>query len=82
MTYLFFDGEFCVISIFFLIHMLPFLNNCFSTFSQGGLHHISWFQFLPNEFDFSSLSDKRCGPGPFFFACVVELNVRDIGKFF
>lgn len=27
-------------------------------FKIGGLHHISWFQFLPNEFDFSSLSDK------------------------
>ncbi|KAK6136806.1 hypothetical protein DH2020_029454 [Rehmannia glutinosa] len=24
----------------------------------GGLHQISWFQFLPNEFDFNALPDK------------------------
>ncbi|KAL7090404.1 hypothetical protein ACP275_12G039000 [Erythranthe tilingii] len=27
-------------------------------FKIGGLHQISWFQFLPNEFDFNTLSDK------------------------
>ncbi|CAK7339089.1 unnamed protein product [Dovyalis caffra] len=26
---------------------------------MGGLHHISWFQFLPNESDLNSLPDKR-----------------------
>ncbi|XP_027162286.1 mediator of RNA polymerase II transcription subunit 13 isoform X1 [Coffea eugenioides] len=29
-----------------------------NVFKIGGLHQISWFQFLPNEFDPSSLSDK------------------------
>ncbi|XP_051146534.1 mediator of RNA polymerase II transcription subunit 13 isoform X2 [Andrographis paniculata] len=27
-------------------------------FKIGGLHQISWFQFIPNDFEFSALSDK------------------------
>uniref|UniRef100_A0A6N2M708 Mediator of RNA polymerase II transcription subunit 13 n=1 Tax=Salix viminalis TaxID=40686 RepID=A0A6N2M708_SALVM len=29
-----------------------------NVFKIGGLHHISWFQFLPNESDLNSLPDK------------------------
>ncbi|XP_042003064.1 mediator of RNA polymerase II transcription subunit 13-like isoform X1 [Salvia splendens] len=33
-------------------------------FKIGGLHWISWFQFLPNEFDFSALPDKSVKVDP------------------
>ncbi|KAI9398736.1 hypothetical protein POPTR_003G220800v4 [Populus trichocarpa] len=29
-----------------------------NVFKIGGLHHVSWFQFLPNESDLNSLPDK------------------------
>ncbi|KAL8510861.1 hypothetical protein ACS0TY_017610 [Phlomoides rotata] len=32
--------------------------------SKGGLHQISWFQFLPNEFDFNTLPDKSVKVDP------------------
>lgn len=31
-----------------------------NVFKLGGLNQISWFQFLPHEFDFSTHPDKRC----------------------
>lgn len=30
-------------------------------FLQGGLHQISWFQFLPHESELNCYSDKRFG---------------------
>ncbi|KAL8555994.1 hypothetical protein ACS0TY_003706 [Phlomoides rotata] len=33
-------------------------------FKIGGLHQISWFQFLPNEFDFNTLPDKSVKVDP------------------
>lgn len=32
---------------------------CYWKFVQGGLHQISWFQFLPHEPDLNPLPDKR-----------------------
>ncbi|KAL2493855.1 Mediator of RNA polymerase II transcription subunit 13 [Forsythia ovata] len=35
-----------------------------NVFKIGGLHQISWFQFLPQESDFNSLPDKSAKVDP------------------
>ncbi|KAL0356744.1 UNVERIFIED_CONTAM: Mediator of RNA polymerase II transcription subunit [Sesamum calycinum] len=38
--------------------IVPYMNSSTLQTFVGGLHQISWFQFLPHEFDFNTLPDK------------------------
>ncbi|KAL0365486.1 UNVERIFIED_CONTAM: Mediator of RNA polymerase II transcription subunit [Sesamum angustifolium] len=38
--------------------IVPYMNSSTLQTFVGGLHQISWFQFLPHEFDFNTLPDR------------------------